>query len=485
MRELSLSRNCFAALLVVATLFGCNGSPDAMTDLDNGPRPVIGSGEPNPALLGRSFQYGGKTRVPADFQEMDLSLDFDVNAGVATGNARIRFRATEDGYPVFLMTPSITSAALNGREIAIEAISDPDRVTSLRSIDQAMKKGEERILELEYRMPASEVSFRSTGVGFISSMADIDSGNFFEAYGPANIEADQYKMNMQVSLTGAVNSHRIFANGEVTEVGTNAWRIDYPAYFNTSAFYLHVTDTQLYVRETVYRGLEKDIPVTIYSQSSASTESAFSQVQGLFRELEATYGPYLHDSFIAYISGSGGMEHAGATITSVSALGHELTHSWFARGVMPADGRAGWIDEAVASWRDNGYVRSGSLLNRTPTNLSLFSSYQLFTPYRAYAAGRALMSDLDHVFSTSAGTSLRPVLKSFFSVWKGHVVSTEIFRAFLESETQASLGGLFDRYVYGNYAQGGQTEEDVSSGDEADRGAHPPALTQDEVIQLR
>ena len=53
-------------------------------------------------------------------------------------------------------------------------------------------------------------------------------------------------------------------------------------------------------------------------------------------ELEADYGAYTHDSMTVYIAGRGGMEHCGATITSMSALGHEITHSWFARGVMPA-----------------------------------------------------------------------------------------------------------------------------------------------------
>ena len=78
------------------------------------------------------------------------------------------------------------------------------------------------------------------------------------------------------------------------------------------------------------------------------------------RELEQTYGPYPHEALLIYCTGniSGGMEYAGATMTSLEALGHEITHSWFARGVMPANGNAGWIDEAIARWRDRGYPRA-------------------------------------------------------------------------------------------------------------------------------
>ena len=74
-----------------------------------------------------------------------------------------------------------------------------------------------------------------------------------------------------------------------------------------------------------------------------------------------------------YIAGRGGMEHCGATITSMSALAHEITHSWFARGVMPANGNAGWIDEGTARWRDRGYPTAKGFSVRQPVNLSNYS----------------------------------------------------------------------------------------------------------------
>ena len=49
------------------------------------------------------------------------------------------------------------------------------------------------------------------------------------------------------------------------------------------------------------------------------------------------------------------MEYPGATATSLRSLGHEMFHSYFAKGVIPADGNSGWMDEGLASWRDKGY----------------------------------------------------------------------------------------------------------------------------------
>src|SRR5690606_28199516 len=114
----------------------------------------------------------------------------------------------------------------------------------------------------------------------------------------------------------------------------------------------HLGETGRFVeRSAVYHGLEKEIPVLVYSPRSDLADSGLARALSVLAELEGTYGPYAHAKMVAYITpDGGGMEYCGATMTSLWALEHEFTHSWFARGVMPADGNAGWIDEAIASW---------------------------------------------------------------------------------------------------------------------------------------
>jgi hypothetical protein len=133
---------------------------------------------------------------------------------------------------------------------------------------------------------------------------------------------------------------------------------------------------------------------------TSNTFLAIQVARNVMQELEQTFGAYPHETLLVYCTGasSGGMEYAGAAMTSQAALGHEITHSWFARGVMPANGSAGWIDEAIARWRDLGYPRANVIAPRPLVHLAGFS------PYR---------------------------------------------QEFLEQETGIPLTAMFDRHVYG------------------------------------
>lgn len=397
--------------------------------------------------MSRTFEADGKTFAPADFEKMNLQYDFNLSAGKVFGSARIDFRATADGFAYFLSGPEIQSATLDGINSPVETRRDPDNLNSLRVIQAALKQGELHQLELTFELTASRVSLRPDGVGFLTTMSDIGSGNYFEAYAPSNFESDSFRASMALEITGAVSqAHSLFANGTITQTGAQKWALEFPSYFTSSSFYIHLTDTPLFVRSGIYHGKEAAIPLIVYSREQGLAESGIQLLPGLFSELEETYGPYAHESFTAYISGRGGMEHVGATITSLSALGHELTHSWFARGVMPSDGRSGWIDEAIASWRDNGYFRAGHQYTRAPTNLGRASAFQRFTPANSYRDGRLLLSELDLLFAGQGG--LRPLLSKFFAASKRKSVTTTEFRDFLEREGNASLHGLFQTYVY-------------------------------------
>jgi hypothetical protein len=430
-------------------------------------------------FLSRSFQEQGKKWVPADFKTMNLKWEFDVSQKQARGTANIRFQTAEQGIPFFLMTPEVQSAKLDGQTITIQSTQDPDRATPLKYVDANLAPGTDHTLEIQYEIPSDEVTFDSTGMAFVTAMADITDGNFFESYGPSNFEFDQFKMSLEMNILGGSDSHQLFTNGSAALAGENQWKVEFPDFYNTSSFFVHLTQTEMSVRKMTYQGLTHEIPITIYSQDASLTSQAANKVLGLFKELEGTFGPYMHPAFTAYISGSGGMEHAGATITSLSALGHELTHSWFARGVMPADGRSGWIDEGIANWRDTGYPRGSASMTRSSTNVGNFSIYSLFTPYNAYADGSAIMGDLDGLFASDFG-GLRPVLKDFFAAAKGTLVTSEIFKNYLQFRTGIDLKNLFTKYAYGNK----QLEILPIATGEAGEG-HPTPLTRSEMRYLR
>ena len=169
-------------------------------------------------------------------------------------------------------------------------------------------------------------------------------------------------------------------------------------------------------------------------------------------ELEADYGPYAHKDMLIYVARTlepplAGMEYCGATMTNPGhTLEHELLHSWFGRGIMPANGNAGWIDEAIARWRDNGYPRADSEPGRPPVNLAGFSPYRRRTTREAYFFGSLLLSEIDYLLRDQGG--LRPVLKSLFLQSRRDVIDTRFFQTFLEQQTGLDLAQIFERYVY-------------------------------------
>jgi len=400
------------------------------------------------------FKYRSAPVVPVSFHSVDISYTFDARARVATARAVVVFDSDRNGQPMLDLVPNPTRMVLNDKQLATNSLvltSDPTRVTQFRVLTEQVEAGSRNTLELDYQLRASDVTFLDGRVRSGFFMSDLAEGGrrFFEQFGPANFEFDQVSYRFDVRVINTTIAHEIFANGELEELSPNHWRIEFPDYFTTSSLYFHLTDARrFFVHRFTYQGVEASIPVTIYASTSALRNEGTRRTRLVMAELEQTYGAYLHDQILVYVtSGGGGMEYGGATMTSLGALGHEFTHFWFARGVMPANGNAGWIDEAIASWRDNGYPRATHLPNRAPVNLASFSDYRRHTPRAAYTLGARLMSELDFMFRDLGG--LRPILRQMYSESQAKTITTADFQVFLESHTGRDLGQIFARYVYG------------------------------------
>ncbi|MES1242900.1 MAG: hypothetical protein ABUT39_14895 [Acidobacteriota bacterium] len=397
------------------------------------------------------FQVGGNPAVPIAASGLDLVLEADAAQERGTGRGRLRFTLSQAGRPLLDLVPRPTRLVLNGQALPPERLRlvlPPDESTPLRMLDEPLAAGEDHELEIEYPLPEDTVRFTDGGVRLGLFMTDLDQRGYLERHAPANLEFDQVPMTLEVRISGSSRAHRLFTNGRATEDGAGAWRVELPDYFTCSSCYLHVTDRALPERVGSFTGMEREIPITAYGEREQDVERAVVDAAGFLGELEQTYGPYTHDALLIYCTGDiqGGMEYAGATMSDPGSLGHEITHSWFARGVMPANGNAGWIDEAIARWRDRGCPRASALPQRPPVNLAGFSPYRRHTPIESYAMGSLLLSELDRLF---APDGLRPILARLFQERQRRLITTPWFQSFLEQHTGASLGPVFNRYVYG------------------------------------
>lgn len=395
-----------------------------------------------------SFPYQDGKVSYIDILHAHHDLTYDALAGSADVVSEIHFNNKEAGYPLFDLVAEPTGATLDGVEVSTEAIKDPDSASTLRVVKLPVPAGHHVLVVkhvLKYNVVLSPEGISS---GFWTS--DLSDRGYMENYLPTNVEYDQFPKVLDVKVINAEGRpHLLKANGKVTEITENVFNVSYPAFHSTSSSYLHLypENNKFSTTEFTYRSLDgRDIPVDIYTIYDAQV---FAQsTKTILDELEKDYGPFPHDKIVIYGNApSGGMEYSGATITSLNALGHELFHSYHARGLMPANGNSGWMDEAMARWRDNKYPKLEKLAYER-TQLAGHSVWTRKTDRMAYTEGSQFLSWIDYRMSLQ-GLSMKTYLREYFQRHKYTTVTTELFRNEMMEYSSMNLFADFNKYIYG------------------------------------
>ncbi len=396
------------------------------------------------------FDSGSSRAVFVDFSAAHYKIKYDTRGRVATVSSEIRFKVANPGRPIFDLIPNPKNVKIDGRGTTAGTVKMPNGST-VRLLGATLEAGE-NVMTMDHELDTN-VAWYASSVRSAFWIRDLRERLFLEQYVPSNLEFDQYAMTMDVQFAGRTNPRQeIMANGVVSKLNSNTWRIEYPAWYSVSCPYFHTFGTGGFnVRRFDVTSIDgRKIPFTIYASTSSNAKKFSDEAIRVFRELEGDYGAWPHPWFIAYGSGSGGMEHAGATMTSFGALDHEMLHSYYAKGVLPANGNAGWIDEGIARWRDRGYP---SLKNPGGVaNLAGRSVYDRNTDNRGYAVGSDLWGHIDHLMANSGG--FKPFLRAYFQANKYTAITTEHFRRNLEFFSGMDLQVLFQDHVFRNPAKG-------------------------------
>lgn len=395
--------------------------------------------------------------VFVDFKTAEYNITYDVKwKRKPTVKTKIVFESNATGKPVFDLIPAARNAYLDGQPVSIIETTAPDG-GKLRQVDGVVEPGV-HTLELENSFSKNvRYNIFTRRVSSAFWLRDLKYRMFLEQYIPANFEFDQYQMIFNLTFAGTTAAYQdIYTNGKVSQTSSNSYQIVFPEYFTVSCPYFHTTPKGQKKRlDFTYKSIDgRDLNVTVYTSWWSNPRKFKDESQKIFKELEADYGPWGHDGLVAYetFPGTGGMEHAGAAQTSVAALDHEMLHSYFAKGVMPARGNAGWIDEAIASWRDYGYQRK-PLPGFTGSDLGLGSIYKRNTDDRAYAMGREFLAYLDYRLQDNGG--LKAFLRGYFAAYKHTVITQEHFKNNLEFFSGLDLTEAFDTYIWGKNSQDG------------------------------
>jgi hypothetical protein len=399
----------------------------------------------------KSFNTSSGTAVFVDFTHATYHLTYDIDKKRSNVLADIRFRMPEAGRPIFDSVAHPTSVLLNGEKVSSSEVSTPSNETKVRILNREVSEG---IHRMTIEIPLLNlVNFSSGGVKSAFWNSDLNNRGFLERYLPANFEFDQVKMDFVVKFIGGRSKQKIYTNGDIQEHSPSVYSISYPEYFNSSSIFFHTVPehTVNEMRFNIKSIDGRNIPTIVYSSknfwgSSSDLNEVKQETVAVVNELEADYGPFPHPTITIYNAGSGGMEYAGATMSEIRAIGHELFHSYFARGVMPANGNSGWLDEALASWRDKGYRRSTSLSGTS--RMSALAYYTRYTDYTAYSFGEQFMSYMDGKLEAKGG--LKPFMRYMV---KNRLFAPLFVEEFMQEMTNfygISVEEDFYKYTFGN-----------------------------------
>lgn len=424
----------FAVMLFSSFAFLC--SPvKAKTDLEKLP----------PAFETRSGRA-----IFADFKEAHYEIIYDLKNERASVKATISLETIEAGKIIFDSHSEPTQIRIDGFDTGASLESTPDRSSVVRVLNLSRPKGNH---VLEVNLPLEKVlDFSPEGVKSAFWMGDLEDRNYIEKYLPTNYIFDRVPMIFTVRFLGGANQ-RIYTNGKVTPISSEEYRVVFEDGYNITCPYFHTTPVGSFTeREFTFESLDgRKLPGLIYiPRDEADPVGKLDRLEAntvkFLNELEGDYGPFPHQSITIYNNGpSGGMEYSGATITSESALAHELFHSYFARGVMPADGNSGWLDEALARWRDRGYSRISTL--EGSTKMANQGTYARLTDRAAYTFGERFMSYLDGKLKDAGG--LKPFLRHLVKTKSFDPITTEDFIEELRQFFGIDFTRDFKERVYG------------------------------------
>ena len=397
-----------------------------------------------------------------DVEAAEYAVVFDVGRKTASAKSTLSFKLAEPGYPLFDLVPEPREVKVDGAPAGQELVLSPERTLQMRALLNRPLPAGTHSLSMEHSI-VEAVRFDAGGVSSFFQISDLEDRGFLERYLPTNLEHDAYAMTLDVGVRGPAREYSVYTNGTVSRTGPQSWRIVFPAHFGCSSVYFHLVPSEEAVEERFELPSSRGspIPVVVYRLRDGS-ESRLRKSLGEYRakitevvsDLEKTYGPWPHPGLL--VQGGDpikGMEYCGAATARVKSLDHELFHSYLGRGIIPANGNAGWIDEAVATWRERGRPSRPGPPEPGPP-LAGRSVYARHTEGSAFAAGAEVIAHLDYLLRDRGG--MDEFLRRQFRERMHRRWDTGTFEWALMDFSGAGFGELFASSVYGRPGEPGR-----------------------------
>lgn len=293
-----------------------------------------------------------------DIQSMDIKLEYIPDEDVLAGESTIEFRM-RPGQTIPLIhfdlagSDTIETIILNDEELNFNDPSDVKMIsfdeTTQDGIELLRECGNDKVnvLNIKYRIGYSN-GYKS----FYSNVNDIYGVGNEVIFPSINCPSDLSMHRITFSVVSD-RDYSFIGSGKVVEIETNnvrKWILDSErAVASYTIMWMLVPKEDIDFEERVVDGI--DVRIMTYKES-VSIDSAFEILESWLPELRANIGvfPMERGLDVFLTQRGGGMEYFGATITSLSALEHEVFHMYFGCSVVAKTYRDSWWDEAINMW---------------------------------------------------------------------------------------------------------------------------------------
>jgi hypothetical protein len=334
------------ALLTVPSAPGAQNLQRATTDV------AVVAGAASDPLLDNTYRI--------DIDTITATLDWYPATGWVDGSATLEFRLRPlQGRAVFNFTPFVTSRSaisrlvLDGYSLSPQSDGDVKMITvpgtrqPFIELQHPLDPAVRHTLTVDYRLSVPTVYPR-----FSSEVNDI-LGRGNETVWPTLNTPHELARHVVTFRVHDSQAFRFVASGRSDfsrDGAVQQWVLDTQrAVSSYSVMFVLLPANDTEYREWVIDG----VAVRALAYPSVNLPEVKARLETWLPELRRRFGPFpaLHGLNIFLFSDSGGgMEYYGGTITSLSALRHEVLHSYFGCSVVLRTYPDSWIDEAVTSW---------------------------------------------------------------------------------------------------------------------------------------
>ena len=319
---------------------------------------------PGPAPEGQQAQTALDTLLDGtyriDIDTISATLDWYPASGWVDATATLTFRLRPgQSRAAFNFTPFATARSavsrlvVDGRAFNLQS-NDDVRVIQVAGTRQPfveirydLEPGALHVMTVDYRLTIPAVYPR------LSSEVNDLRGEGNEAVWPTLNTPHELARHVLTFRVHDSRPFRFVGSGRAESSaggGVQQWVLDTQrsvSSYSVMFVLLPAADTQ-YQEWLIDR-----VPVRLLAYTDVDLAAAKSQLDAWLPELRARFGafPALHGlSVFLYDNSGGGMEYYGGTVTSLSALRHEVLHSYFGCSVVTRTYPDSWLDEAITTW---------------------------------------------------------------------------------------------------------------------------------------